>query len=119
MNTFKLTTPWGGDHNCCLYKNQYLETGGLYIGMLCEDPDYGWEPYADVTVNIGPLEDGLVAIKDYGENEGIMNSLHEIGLVTEIVDYRGCGLTLVPVCKIDLAVLEKYNIRTKGGNENG
>ena len=60
------------------------------------------QPYATASVNlpehnIGPDE---IAVKDYSENEGILDSLLKAGLVETPNRYVRSGMVRIPVCKI-------------------
>lgn len=64
-----------------------------------------------MTVNVGQLPDGLVAIKSYSENEGLLEQLISLGLVTEVVSYASSGFVSIPICKIDQDILDRYSIK--------
>lgn len=60
------------------------------------------EPYTVVTVNlpneaVAPDE---VAIKDYAENDGILEWLVIEGIVSEPIWYGQSGYTQIPICKL-------------------
>lgn len=59
-------------------------------------------PYMTVSINmpIEDLEDDEVIIKNYSENEGILDTLIEAGVVSEPVKYIQAGFTSVPVVKL-------------------
>lgn len=64
-----------------------------------------------MTVNVIELPDGLVAIKSYSENEGLLEQLISLGLVTEVVSYVSSGFASIPICKIDQEILDQYSIK--------
>lgn len=64
------------------------------------------EPIATCTVNLEPLPDGLIAVKDYSENEGMFKALKSSGLIVDVVAVIPCGLVSAPVCLINLDLLE-------------
>jgi hypothetical protein len=60
-------------------------------------------PYAKATVSVQEqLEDGEVAIKNYSENSGILESLVSAGVVTEPHRFIYSGFVTIPVCKLKL-----------------
>lgn len=68
---------------CRVEKQQYCQGGVDRIGLLLKDTHDG-EPVAVATVNIPeiPLAPGEVIIKDYSENEGMLNTLVAAGVVS-------------------------------------
>jgi hypothetical protein len=64
-------------------------------------------PVATATVNPEiALDKDLVCIKDYSENEGMLNTLKEAGIVSEPIDYIQMGFVRVPVCRL---LVEPFN----------
>jgi hypothetical protein len=58
-------------------------------------------PYATATSTIqGNLEEGEVAIKDWSENEGILNFLMENKFVERPHRFVEQGFVKVPICKL-------------------
>lgn len=60
------------------------------------------EPYLCATTNImdAKLEEGFVFIKDYSENEGILNLLIKENVVEKPLRYVKTGMVEIPVCKL-------------------
>jgi len=60
------------------------------------------EPVATATVNIPEedIEDDEVIIKDYSENEGMLDALMQAGVVSEPLRMVETGFVEVPVCKL-------------------
>ena len=57
--------------------------------------------YLRATVDLSiPLPEGLVAIKDYSENEGVLEALVKGGIVSEPMHYFPTGYVQVPICKL-------------------
>jgi hypothetical protein len=52
------------------------------------------------SVNVGGLESGHIAIKDYSENEGILAWLIENKIVSKPVRFVGSGYVEIPICKL-------------------
>ena len=59
------------------------------------------EPIATATVNLPDVEipEGCVAIKDYFENDGMLDALMEAGIVSSPKRLVRSGFVLVPVCE--------------------
>lgn len=82
----------------------------------CDNPRIVWQQYSDgskclqitgdgediatASVNIGRLPEGLIAIKDYSENEGILAWLIENKIVSEPIAHRESGYVNIPICKL-------------------
>jgi hypothetical protein len=58
------------------------------------------EPYTVATVNVPGLEDNEVAIKDYSENEGVMQALFMAGYISEPLRMQSSGFVSIPICKL-------------------
>ncbi len=55
------------------------------------------------TASINPdvqLGEGLIAIKDYRENQGVLSALTNAGIVAETGQFVPAGYETVPVCRI-------------------
>jgi hypothetical protein len=59
-------------------------------------------PFAKSTVNIPGLAEGEVAVKDYSENEGMLDFLVDNGIVHPPHRFESSGYVTVPVCKLVL-----------------
>lgn len=65
------------------------------------------EPIATASVNLGVnLEEGLVFIKDYNENEGVLDALLSAGIVEEVITMVPSGFVQIPLCRINTELLE-------------
>jgi hypothetical protein len=87
------------DFDCIVETGQY-NNGRLAIELY--DKEDG-EPVTTATINL-PMESmkaDEVAIKNYSENEGIVEALKEAGVITEKVRDVGAGFTIVPVYKVN------------------
>lgn len=59
------------------------------------------EPVANASVQLGvKLPEKHVAIKNYSENEGILEVLVAEGIVSEPVQYVQSGFVSIPVCEL-------------------
>ena len=60
-------------------------------------------PYCRATISVqNKLEDGEVAIKNYSENEGILESLISAGIVFPPHRVIDQGYVKIPVCKLKI-----------------
>ncbi len=109
--TFELKTPYAEYKRCYFYTDHYMVNGNLFIGIAQDSADDGEVDYImNVTVNTDvPLPDGCIAVKDYSENEGILETMKALGLVTEILAYLPSGYVSIPICRYDKSVLQKYS----------
>ena len=57
-------------------------------------------PYMSVTVNIEGLDENEVAIKNYSENEGILDVLVDEGIVKPPHRHVKSGFVLIPICEL-------------------
>lgn len=80
------------------------------IAIECLDPNDG-EPIAVATVNLPDehLGENEVFIKDYSENEGMLNSLMEAGIVSAPIDMVQSGFVQIPKCKLLWNILDELN----------
>jgi hypothetical protein len=58
------------------------------------------EPFMMCTVNIPNLSDGEVAIKNYSENEGVLDFLIKEGIIEPPHRFASSGYVSLPVCKV-------------------
>lgn len=105
MKEFILKTPFGDNL-----------TGGLsadpdrrFIQIYNFDPDYGWEPWTTATVNINGLSGDEVAIKNYSENEGILDLLVGLGVIEPPHRQVASGFVVIDICNMVRSKLEEYS----------
>lgn len=98
MKTIKHKSPFGGEYELSLGFGKYAN-GQTRIQLF--DKEDGL-PYATATVAIedGLLKEGEVAIKDYSENEGVLDSLVEAGIVDHPHAFIQSSYVKIPVCKL-------------------
>jgi hypothetical protein len=86
-------------YDCKLVKREYQEGGSP--ALCLEDPITG-EPIAVATINVPELElpKDVVVIKDYSENEGMLDFLIQNKIVEEPMEYIPLGFILAPICKL-------------------
>lgn len=96
------STAWGGKQdiavNLCEYAN-----GGTCIQLLYYDKEMeGWFPHAKASSWIAGLGADEIAIKDYSENEGMLEELIRHGVITS--PHRCCqGFPVVKLVNIEAA----------------
>lgn len=83
---------------CVVQKGQY---GNGRPALKLIDAEDG-SPIATATVNLPdvPLGTNQVAIKDYGENEGMLQALTEAGIVKPTGQSVASGYVEVPICEL-------------------
>lgn len=103
MKLFKFTSRYG-TYVGRIVKTTY-RTG--HTALLLES-DEG--PIASITVNMGgpPLPEGQVFVKDYSENEGMMKSLKDAGLVKSLKGFQRSGHVTVDLVELDMEKLKEY-----------
>lgn len=92
--------PWTGAslRLFCEY-NTYLK-GGIALELIHVDEDGYFDPYAMASVCVPYLEDDEIAIKDYGENAGMLEQLLYNKVIYPPHRYVQSGYVNVPVCKL-------------------
>ena len=94
------------DWDCAIRARKY-NNGNLAIELLeAETGDH----FTTCTVNVGKIDDSLnaVAVKDYSENEGMLDFLKENGLVGDTLYTVQSGFVIVPVVKLTESGLELF-----------
>ena len=66
--------------------------------ILLKDDD--GNPWVKATVYVDGLEDDEVAIKDYSENEGVLDALLEAKIVAPPHRFVEQGWVRIPVCRL-------------------
>lgn len=85
--------------NCNIVFREY-KNGRLSMQLL--EDKVPCSPVATASVNIPnePLEKDEIAIKDYSENEGILDCLVQNKVVSAPVRYVNSGFVKIPICKL-------------------
>ena len=87
-----------GEWDCKLTWTKYVNNGN--VAIAASDTEDG-SPVGVLTVNTyEELPEDVVAVKDYSENEGVLQSLIDNGVVDEPEDWIQTGFIKVPVCRI-------------------
>ena len=91
------------DTDCTVQKRQY-SNGRVALSLVDEEG-----PVATATVNLPgvPLGKNQVLIKDYSENEGILDALVAAGVVKSTGQMVRSGFVEVPVCELQPPFREK------------
>jgi hypothetical protein len=83
---------------------RYVEYGNKRIAIMAYTVKAGRDDEPDfvATVNLPevPMAIDEVAVKDYSENEGMLDWLVSHGIVSEPVRYVGSGFSTIPICKL-------------------
>ena len=83
-----------------LYKTKYCEPNNIAL-VACTDDNGSKEEFGVVSINPSEvLEKGYVAIKNWSENEGILNILIREGVVSTPSHFIKSGFVDIPVCKL-------------------
>lgn len=82
----------------------YLQMGKYNNGraaiQLIDANDHELVTTATINLVDADIPEGHVAIKDYSENEGMLEWLMKNEIVSEPLTYESSGFILAPVCKI-------------------
>lgn len=87
---------FGKYYELTLQKTTY-KNGGTALQLM--DAEDGF-PYAMATVWIEGLAEDEVAIKNYSENEGILETLIDAGIVEKPHRLVSSGFVNIPVCRL-------------------
>ena len=84
--------------NCNLTFSKYLNDR---TAIMLIDADDG-SPVAIASVNLPEtaMDDDEIAIKDYSENDGILEILVENKIVSEPIRFVKSGYVEIPICKL-------------------
>lgn len=91
-------------YDCVVKKTKYMNNGNLALMLLNKE---NGEMVALITVNGNdkfPPDTALV--KDYSENEGMLEAITEAGLVEEVIGYAPLGFVIAPIVKFNLTDIE-------------
>lgn len=96
------------DRDCIIRAWKYVN-GNLAIELVEAETN---EHLTTCTVNVGKIRDALkaVAVKDYAENEGMLDFLKRIGLVGKTLYTQQSGFVVVPVVELTKSGQELFGI---------
>lgn len=85
--------------SCTLNFATYFENKRTAIQLF--DTNDG-SPVATASINLSEevLEADEIAIKDYGENSGMVKALVDGGIISEPIRYVTSGYVEIPICKL-------------------
>jgi hypothetical protein len=92
----KYQTPYGDEAVVYIKRGTY-SNGGTSLSLI-DAVDHC--PFANCTINMVGLEHDELAIKNYSENEGMLDFLLKEGIVERPHRYESSGYVLVPICKL-------------------
>ncbi len=87
----------GKIYNVTLERGQYRNNNALALELV--ETKTG-EPFMTCTVNNPDISDGEVAIKNYSENEGVLDFLIKEGIIEPPHRFISSGYVSLPVCKV-------------------
>ena len=105
MKEFQLRTSYGSEVRCCLEIIPRLH----HIQVYAWDEENGWEPWATATVQIGGLNENEVAIKNYSENEGILEALVDLGVIDPPHRRVASGFVMIDICRMNRDKIAEYS----------
>jgi hypothetical protein len=87
--------------DCKLVFTTYRNNRRIAIELVEDTPPF-FEPVAMATVNLPneKMEPDEVAIKDYSENEGMLECLMKAGIISKPLRIVQSGFVSVPICKL-------------------
>lgn len=84
--------------DCFIEVGTYVQSKRLSLTLFDE---LTYEPIATCTVNVDEVLDlDEVAIKNYSENEGMLDSLIKAKIISEPLRYVNSGFVTIPICKL-------------------
>ena len=100
MKVFNFKSPFTGEDLSVMVNVRSYNNGRPALELLEEDMTYGLTPYAVATVNLPDvlLQPNEILIKDYAENEGILQFLIDNNIVVPTKNGVQSGYVWVPVC---------------------
>lgn len=106
---FEYTSKFGTKYMVNFVVGRY-GNGNLALEMMgAAGTEYEGEPIVRVTVNPDiPLPDTQIAIKDYSENEGMVDFCKGLGIIGELVGVIPSGWVEIPVYKLTEQGLEIF-----------
>lgn len=92
----------------CYIRTGYYVNGNTALQLFSRNDH---EPIAVATINLyEKLPQNQAYIKDYSENEGMLELLIEAGIVTRVIGFKNSGYITAPLCELDIEIIKKYAI---------
>lgn len=87
-------------YNCQVIKTKYAQGGAICLRLVSTEN----EPIATATVNVPEykVRSGYLLIKNYSENQGILDALVEAGIVTPTGVTIPVGYCQAELCKLNI-----------------
>ena len=105
MKHFTYETFYEKYEDCYFEFGNYIDTNNLALTIMSDTEG----PIATVTVNVGrSFEIGVTAIKNYSENEGMLDWLYSMGFVKKVLYNIEQGFVSIPVVELDLNLVSKF-----------
>jgi len=100
MKVFNFKSPFTGEDLSVMVNVRSYNNGRPALELLEEDMTYGLTPYAVATVNLPDvlLQPNEVLIKDYSENEGMLDFLTKNNIVSFTPNGVQSGYVWLPIC---------------------
>ena len=107
MKTFKFKSRWGDEYEIRFVKTQYAMDGNLAILAENLEPEFGWwEPYGNLTVNLGDDLNGWMGYLDTNNVPDLCDFAIEKGWCT-VVGYERSGFCTYPLAVFTAEFLEE------------
>ena len=84
--------------------------GAKTLAILLLDPETG-EEIAMPTAHVEGIPEGCVAVKNYSENEGMLQALQQAGVISAPVGQIPSGFVVLYICKL---LVEEENDEQEG-----
>ena len=95
------------DYECFLFVDKY-SNGNTAIELADEE---GTVAIATVNLADGNLPEDQAYIKDYSENEGMLQALKDAGIVKRVIGNKASGFVIFPLCELDMDKLDEYTYK--------
>ena len=84
----------------CILKKEMYQDGERIALVLVHEIDGDIVAFATTNLPDVPMDDDEVAIKDYAENEGMLKTLIDAGVISQPTAYFPQGFVDFPICKL-------------------
>ena len=109
IKTVSFHSPFG-DYELTVAVCAYAQNGQLAVNLLCKEDGF-WVPYASLTVNLPkkPLKANEAFIKNFDENEGLLDFVLKNRLGTLCPDRGRSGFCTYPKIAFDMEKLREFD----------
>lgn len=92
-------------NNCEIKKSKYSTNGNLALMLF--DKETG-QKVSNVTINtLQRMDEDVAAVKDYSENEGMLEAITEAGLIKNDLGSIQVGFTMCNIVRFDLSEVDE------------